>query len=155
MTIGRDALDYNLKWRIRTPADSGGLVLALVTEAQLVGYDGTTTKLVRVDTSGYLPVLLKPYSTWATGELAGSASALQMPSIACQMVRFKAAYDNVGRVYIGITAVTVKDGTTDTTTGFELSAGEETGWLPADNLNRFYRISNNAGDDLTYICAVS
>lgn len=94
---------------------------------------------------------LPAYTTPASGELAGSASATQMPSVACKLAKFKAAYDNAGRVYIGGSGVTKKDGTTDTTTGIELSAGEETGWLPVSNINVFYRICDNAGDDLTYL----
>jgi len=87
----------------------------------------------------------------ATGEIAGAVTATVMPTITCKWVKFKAAYDNAGRVYIGGSGVTVKDGTTDATTGYELSAGEETDWLPVSNLNIFYRICNNAGDDLTYM----
>lgn len=94
------------------------------------------------------------YTSPKTGELAGSATAVQMPNVACKLVRFKASYDNAGRVYIGIAGVTVANGATDTTTGYQLSAGEETGWIPVDNLNRFYRICDNAGDDLTYLALV-
>jgi hypothetical protein len=94
---------------------------------------------------------VKSYTTVACGELQGSAAALQMPSIACKMVNFKARKDNAGYVYIGGAGVTKPSGTTDITTGLELDAGEETGWLTVDNLNRFYRICDNAGDDLTYI----
>ena len=90
--------------------------------------------------------------TVASGELQGSASALQMPSVACAMVKFKAVSSNAGNVYIGASSVTVVDGTTDTTTGFELDAGDETGWMMVNNLDVFYRICDNAGDDLTYIC---
>ena len=86
-----------------------------------------------------------------TGELAGATSATQMPSVVATMVQFKAVWSNVGNVYIGVSGVTKVDGTTDTTTGSELGAGESTPWLPASNLNVFYRISDNAGDDLTYI----
>jgi hypothetical protein len=32
-----------------------------------------------------------------------------------------------------------------------LDAGDETPLLPAQNLNQFYRICDNAGDDLVYI----
>lgn len=90
-------------------------------------------------------------TTIACGELAGSATALQMPSVACRLVKFKARGDNAGYVYIGGAGVTVPNGTTDATTGLELDALEETGWLTTDNLNRFYRICDNAGDDLTYL----
>lgn len=89
--------------------------------------------------------------TWQSGELAGSATAVQMPDVACAMVRFKAVASNAGKVYIGPAGVTKPDGTTDTTTGLELGPGDDSGWLLTDNLNRFYRICDNAGDDLTYL----
>lgn len=87
------------------------------------------------------------------GELAGSATAAQMPDIVCRMVQFKALVDNAGNVYIGGAGVTVANGTTDITTGLQLDAGESTGWIivPGGNLNYFYRICDNAGDDLTYL----
>ena len=85
------------------------------------------------------------------GELAGSATEVQMPDVKCWMVKFKAVATNAGKVYIGGEGVTVVDGTTDALSGYELAAGEDTGWLLVDNLERFYRICNNAGDDLTYI----
>ncbi len=91
------------------------------------------------------------YQAILCGELAGSAVAVQMPDIACKLVKFKARSDNVGSVYIGGAGVTKPDGVTDVTTGIQLAAGEETGWLPVDSLNRFYRICDNAGDDLTYL----
>jgi len=95
---------------------------------------------------------MEVYNAGTSGELAGSATALQMPNVPCRMVCFKAQYGNAGRVYIGFSAsITVAAGTTDTTTGLELSAGDITPWLPASNLNLFWRICDNAGDDLTYI----
>lgn len=91
------------------------------------------------------------YTTVATGELAGSATAVQMPDVDCRLVMFKAVFSNVGNVYIGTSTATLPDGTTDITTGYELIPGESTPWIPVDNLNRFYRICDNAGDDLTYV----
>lgn len=91
------------------------------------------------------------FGTIKCGELAGSAAAVQMPDVACRLVNFKAVASNAGNVYIGGAGVTKVDGSTDTTTGLELDAGQETGWLFVDNLNRFYRICDNAGDDLTYL----
>lgn len=93
-----------------------------------------------------IPTMARP----RTGELAGSATALQLPDIPCSMAWLKAVASNAGNVYLGGAGVTVVDGTTDTTTGFELAAGEVLGPLPIDNLNRLYRICDNAGDDLTY-----
>jgi hypothetical protein len=89
--------------------------------------------------------------TPVTGELQGSATALQLPNVPCSRVRIKARSDNAGSVYIGAAGVTLPNGTTDTTTGFELDAGDDTGWMPCDNLNIFYRICDNVGDDLTYL----
>lgn len=93
-----------------------------------------------------------PTRTYKHGELAGSATAAQGPDVQVSFVRFKAAFDNAGRVYLGASnGVTKKDGSTDVTTGYELSAGEETPWLPAENVNLFWYICDNAGDDLTYL----
>jgi len=95
---------------------------------------------------------VKSYTTVATGELIGVTAATQLPSVACKMVNIKACNDNAGNVYIGGSGVTVANGATDTTTGLQLDAGEETGWLTVDNLDTFYRIADNVGDDLTYLC---
>ena len=86
-----------------------------------------------------------------SGELAGSAAAAQMPALTARYVRFRALSTNAGNVYIGMAGVTKSDGTTDTTSGLELSAGDDSGWIPCANLNEFYRICDNAGDDLTYL----
>lgn len=105
-------------------------------------------------TTSALVVEQQAYTTVKSGELAGSANnstPVQMPDIACKLVKFKARNDNAGNVYIGAGGVTVPNGSTDITTGFELDAGEESGWIPVDNLNRFYRVTDNAGDDLTYL----
>lgn len=97
---------------------------------------------------------IEVFTTVKNGELAGSATALQMPDVPSRMCKFKAVATNAGYVYIGKTGITVVDASTDTTTGYELAAGDETPWLLVDNLNRFYRICDNAGDDLTYIALV-
>ena len=91
------------------------------------------------------------YSEVVTGEIAGSATAAVMPTVACELVCFKANADNVGGVYIGTAGVTVAAGTTTTTAGFEMEAGDVSPWFPVKNLNVFYRICDNAGDDLTYV----
>jgi len=90
------------------------------------------------------------YGKFSTGEVAGATSATIMPTVTCTMVMIKALASNAGNVYLGDSTVTVVDGTTDVTSGWELDAGEETGWIPLDNLNRLYRICNNSGDDVVY-----
>lgn len=91
------------------------------------------------------------FGTVKSGEIAGSATAAVLPTVACRMVMFKAVASNAGNVYLGAAGVTKVDGTTDVTTGWELDAGQETGWIPVDNLNRLYLICDNAGDDLVYL----
>lgn len=93
-----------------------------------------------------------PYDRISHGELVGTATALQMPSVPCKMVCFKASYDNTGRVCIGSsTSVTMTAGSTSTTAGFQLAAGEMTPWFPCSNVNVFWRICTSTADDLTYI----
>tara|TARA_R100000808_G_scaffold9064_2_gene25187 strand:- start:5504 stop:5806 length:303 start_codon:yes stop_codon:yes gene_type:complete len=89
-----------------------------------------------------------------SGELAGSASAAQLPDIPCNRVTLKAVYGNAGNVYLGGAGVTKVDASTDATTGIELDAGDEI-TLHISNLNLLYRICDNAGDDLTYIAETS
>lgn len=87
-----------------------------------------------------------------TGELQGTTGVEQMPDIPCDLVKFKAQVGNSGNVYIGSSReVTKPDGNNDTTTGFELDAGQETDWMPVSNLKHFWRTCDNSGDDLTYI----
>ena len=90
-------------------------------------------------------------SNGASGEVAGSATAARFPDVPCKWANIKAVASNAGNVYVGFAGVTVVDGATDTTSGFELDAGQETGWLPITNLNVLYYICNNAGDDVTYL----
>lgn len=86
-----------------------------------------------------------------SGELQGGTTVIQLPDISCVRVKFRALASNAGNVYIGGSGVTVPDGATDTTSGFELDAGQDTGWIDIDNLNRFYMITDNNGDDLSYL----
>lgn len=93
----------------------------------------------------------RPFAQVQTGERQGSATAVQLPNIGGNMIMVKAVASNAGNVYVGGAGVTKVDGTTDTTSGFELAAGDSTGWMPLDNLNRLYIICDNAGDDITYM----
>lgn len=91
------------------------------------------------------------YTTVASGEIQGGTTLAQMPNVSCSMVKFKALASNAGNVYIGGPGVTVADGNSDATSGFELAPGDDSGWIPIDNLNKMYSVSNNNGDDLTYL----
>ncbi len=95
--------------------------------------------------------LHKPLSGVISGERAGSATAVQLPTVAGSLVYITALASNAGNVYLGAAGVTVPNGTTDTTSGLELTPGAMIGPLPIDNLNRLYMICSNAGDDVTYL----
>ena len=94
---------------------------------------------------------MEVYNRVQSGELAGSATAVQMPDIDCRAVIFCGAKSNDNKVYIGGAGVTVPDGTTDTTSGLELEAGDMTPPLPVSNLKLFYYICASATDDLLYL----
>ena len=91
------------------------------------------------------------YNRIATGEVAGSATAKQLPNIECRAVCFIAVGSNAGNVYLGGAGVTKVDGTGDATTGYELDAGVQSPWFDVTNVNLFYIICDNAGDDLIYL----
>lgn len=90
--------------------------------------------------------------TITTGEFAPGVTAAQFPSIAGRLVRLKARGVNAGSVAIGDdNAVTLPNGVTDTTSGLELIAGDDTGWIPLDNLNKLWGIGTGATDSVTYM----
>jgi hypothetical protein len=91
------------------------------------------------------------YDKVISGEIQGSASAAQCPDLICRAVTFKANADNVGNVYIGGAGVTIPDGTTDTTSGVEMQPGDWMQFNPCSNINIFYYICDNTGDDFGYL----
>lgn len=102
--------------------------------------------------SGTVTAAQETYATVTTGEFAPGVSAAQFPTITAKLVRIKARAANTGAVYVGDDAsVTVADGTTDTTAGLQLAAGDDTGWIPVANLNKFYGIGAGASDSVTYM----
>jgi len=92
------------------------------------------------------------YSTIVTGEVQGGTAAVQMPDIPCAMIKIKALSNNAGNVYLGSSSSMTRAGTTtNTTMGYELDAGQETDWLPIDNLNKLWMRTDNNADDVCYI----
>lgn len=95
------------------------------------------------------------YTIIASGEIRGSTISEKLPDVPCALVKFKARSSNSGSAFIGFTSdtggLTVPEGNNDTTSGFELAPGDDSGWIPIDNLNKFYRICNTDGDNLTYL----
>lgn len=96
-------------------------------------------------------VEMTAYSTIATGEIVAGTVAAVAGTVAAKYVMFKAASTNTVVVYLGGAGVTAADGTADATTGWPLAAGEETGWLPVDNVSRFYTIASAAAQGIIYM----
>ena len=88
----------------------------------------------------------------AVGERSGSATAIALPNVPGRFATIRAKFDNAGNVWVGrSSAVTVGDGTTDTTSGYPLDAGEAITLPIKDNLNEIYIICDNASDDVHYL----
>ena len=87
------------------------------------------------------------FSTIKTGELAGSATAVQMPDVTCYQVKFKALSDNAGNVYIGGFRVTGAKGPRHNTTGRGVGAGQENQGVRGGKLNVFFRLCTNEGGE--------
>jgi len=77
-----------------------------------------------------------------------------MPDVPCARIKIKALNDNSGNVYIGGEGVTIAGSTTSSTVGFQLDAGEDTGWIEISNLNKFWMITDNNADDVCYIAFI-
>ena len=94
----------------------------------------------------------------AHGVIKGSATAAQMPAIACRAVILRAHSANTGSVYIGLSeAVTASHTATNVTTGFEMPALVTPDHSPALELpikgllSTLWYICDGADDDLTYL----
>lgn len=85
-----------------------------------------------------------------TGELNLVATATQFPNVPSNYALIKAKSTNAGLVFIGRTGVTVPNGTTSTTAGYPLAAGQEM-IAPVRNLNQLFGIAATAGDNVSYI----
>ena len=91
------------------------------------------------------------FATTVSGERQGSGSAIQLPNVESNLIWISAIASNVGDVYLGAAGVTVVNGTTDITSGYELNPGDKIGPIPIENLNKLYIICDNAGDDISYL----
>jgi len=87
-----------------------------------------------------------------SGEVSGSVTAKQLPDVECKLAWLQAAPGNAGMVTICTgSGATMPDGTTDITSGIQLTAGAYAPPLPIPNLNKLWIICTNAGDDLLYL----
>lgn len=130
-----------------------GTIPTTVSGTPTVSLPGTSA----VTVSGTPTVETPAYTTVKSGELAigTAAGGTTTASIACKLVRFKARNSNAGTVFIGGgTTVTTPDGTTDATTGMGLIANDDTGWIPAANVNQFVFISSGTANAVTYLAVL-
>lgn len=94
---------------------------------------------------------LATYNRVQVGELQGVTISTRLPDIRCRLAQFKAAGDNPSNVYLGCSCgITTPQGTTNTTTGYELRPGDKTPIIPVSNLNHLYRICDSVNDKLLY-----
>lgn len=78
------------------------------------------------------------------GIITGTVGVTQMPSIPCNIARFKALGDNTAPFYLGHESGTVN-------LPFPMAAGDDTGWFATTNLNRYYfNAVSGTGDYLAY-----
>jgi hypothetical protein len=95
--------------------------------------------------------VMQPVRFVANGELAVGVSQVQGPDIRCKMVYVKANNDNAGYVNIGfVTGVPVTNEGTDTTTGIELAAGQDSPLMIVGNLSELFFIATQASQGITY-----
>lgn len=80
----------------------------------------------------------------STGKRSGSVTGGQMPAQPCRYVCFKAEADNAGKVYVGPKETLI----------WPLGPGEESGWLPCEDLSEFHYRTTDAGDSFTYLLLV-
>jgi hypothetical protein len=71
--------------------------------------------------------------------VTGTFGSERFPDQAARLANLKARSDNAGSIFIGSASGTV-------TLPFELNAGESTGWMEIDNLNRLWR-NRSSGTD--------
>ena len=86
-----------------------------------------------------------------TGEVEGATSATALPSIAARFVTLRAFIGNTGTVYVGLSGVTVPDGTADAVSGYPLAAGEALTLPLLASMDEIYYICSDADQDIHYI----
>lgn len=92
-----------------------------------------------------------PVFVQQTGEVAAAITATQLPSREGKWVMFQGHATNTGYIWVGLSGVTVRDGSTDTTTGFFVAPGEWTPPIPIRNLDDLYAIGTSTSDSMSYI----
>ncbi len=95
---------------------------------------------------GHTPTAQAPFDELLSGVQTVGTSVARLSTLPFTMVRLKALSTNAASIFIGLqgSGVTVAN-------GFELEPGDDTGWIPVDNLNLFEAISASAAQSLRYM----
>jgi hypothetical protein len=91
------------------------------------------------------------YTVPQQGEVAGSATAVQLPDRKCKGIIFKNRAGTTTTFYIGGEGVTIPNNSTDITSGFALAPGESSPLLPCTNANVWFVIASAAADSISYL----
>jgi hypothetical protein len=84
------------------------------------------------------------FVTRGTAQQTVGTSEVSLPAAPAKLVNVKASQANDNNVFIGLPGVLV-------TTGFELDAGEETGWLPVGDVSDLSVIGGAAAQEVSII----
>ena len=80
------------------------------------------------------------------GVVTGTVGATRFPNVGCGMVRFKAHPANLGTFSIGHNS-----GTSAAYLDWPFAAGDDSGWIPTNNLNRYwYKSGSGTATKLSY-----
>lgn len=90
-----------------------------------------------------------PISGIANIPAAGATDRTQLPNVAASSCTIQAFNGNAGAVYVGGSTVTNASGANR---GIRLLAGESLADVSVENLNWIYVATDNANDDVAYVC---
>jgi hypothetical protein len=79
-----------------------------------------------------------------TDRIANTVVVTQCPALRAEQIRFKNHPDSSGNAWVGSDNLT-------TDTGFPLAPGDDTGWIPINNLNKCWHVEEDATTYLQYM----
>lgn len=152
-TDANGTVNAHIRGLVKLLASLIGTVLSPSTNVLTV-QGATSGAAVTVATASGTPVVVQEntYAGVANGVLVPGASAANFPSVVGHLYYITAAKANTGTIYLGTSnSVTSTIGSTNTTTGIELQAGQSIGPLPLTNLNDLWAKATVSTDALTYL----
>lgn len=90
-------------------------------------------------------ISMPAYTLPVVGTIIFGTAATQFPNVPCHGFRLVNHAANSIVFYMGTAS------NLTTANGFQVGAGVDLGWIPADNLNRFYHICSAVGGTASYM----